>query len=241
LPTSKEIVQEVIDEVMGEPPVQDSDLSTRKSVPTYLKRLDHLWRGGWSWQWPIIIAGPEKSGKTQFLYQLLASSLLSFHKPWLLSYSDLAGNFRPERIQSILGQRLRGGQQQWQLGRLDKLTLNRRIPFDYLLKINYLQPNLALWALDGFEQMHSHLPFSVWLEIFVEFSRRKQAGVILTIRGSIEELLPHIPWTGVPFFLYFSPSNSRMFRLRVWQNGPRNKIYDRRLTLNGYFREVRNW
>jgi hypothetical protein len=234
-------MQQVIDDLMGDQPVCNPDLPPRKSVPTYLKRLDRLWRGGWSWQWPIVIAGPENGGKTQFLYQLLASSLLSYHKPWLLFYSDITGDFRPERIQSVLGQRVRGDHQQWQLGRLDKLTLNQRIPFTDLMKLNWHQPNLALWALDGWEQIRTPLSFSIWLEIFAEFSRRKQAGVILTIRASVDEILPHIPWSRIPFFLYLSPTKSRLFRLRVWQNGPRNKIYDRRLTLNGYFREVRNW
>ncbi len=227
--------------MMGDLPLRDPTLPPRRSVPTYLKRLDRLWRGGWSWQWPTVIAGPEQGGKTQFLYQLLASCLLSYRKPWLLFYSDIAGDFRPERIQSILGQRLRGGQQQWQLGRLDKLTLNQRVPFDQIMRLNWRQPNLALWALDGWEQIRTPLPFSTWLQLLADFSHKKQAGIILTIRDSIEDVLPHIPWSLVPFFLYISPAKARMYRLRVWQNGPRNKIYDRHLTLNGYFREVQRW
>ena len=234
-------ISQLFDEMMVDLPPPNPDLPPRRAVSSYLRRLDRYWRGGWSWQWPLVIAGPKDGGKTQFLYQLIASSLLSFNKPWLVFYSDFTGNFRPERIQSILGQRLRGGQHQWQLGRLDKLTMNRRISFLDVIKWNWRQPNLALWVIAGWHHVDSSLPFKTWLNLLAEFSRRKQAGVILTIQGSVEELLPLVPWSMIPFFLYLSPVRHGLHRLRVWQNGAQSKIYDRKLTLNGYFREVRQW
>ena len=109
----------------------NTTLPTRKSVFTYLHYLDRCWRGGWSWQWPLVIAGPVDGGKTQLAYQLMASSLLSFPAPWRISYSDLAGDYRPERIQKILGWRKQGSSKQYQLGRVEKNMLCNVQPRDF--------------------------------------------------------------------------------------------------------------
>jgi hypothetical protein len=233
----------------------NKDLPVRKAVLTYLLHLDRRWSGGWSWQWPLVIAGPSKGGKTQLAYQLIASSLLSFHSPWKIAYSDLAGDYRPERIQKILGWRKQGSPLQWQLGRIEKNTLYRESDFYQQMKWNANRPDLALWVIDAFEHLgfHKEGSFAPILQLLGEFSRRRNVGVIVTIRGSLTDIRPLIPWSFFPYFLYITQKRYRLFHLRMWQKGVSEnanmstqlnqiiKIYDWMLNFYGYFQEVRWW
>jgi len=233
-----------------------TSLPIRKSVLTYLHYLDRRWRGGWSWQWPLVIAGPADGGKTQLAYQLIASSLLSYPSPWRISYSDLAGDYRPDRIQKILGWRKQGSSKQYQLGRIEKNTLFNQDELYRMIQWNTNRPDLALWVIDAFEHLGDNSMFSSILQLLIEFGRRRNCGIIVTIRGDLETIRSCIPWSIVPFFLYIAPKRHRLFRLRAWQsdgssvtsvtsetseNVPYQKIYDRFLNFYGYFQEVRWW
>ena len=237
----------------------NSTLPIRKSVLTYLHHLDRCWRGGWSWQWPLIIAGPADGGKTQLAYQLMASSLLSFPAPWRISYSDLAGDYRPERIQKILGWRKQGSPKQYQLGRVEKNTLYHKNDLYDMMEWNVNRPDLALWVIDAMEHLDFDRSILLNLQFLIEFGRRRNCGIIVTIRGDLDTIRPFIPWSLVPYFLYITPKRHRLFHLRVWQSGGSkqnslnsnnsnnsinslyHKIYDRFLNFYGYFQEVRWW
>ena len=101
----------------------DCGLPGRQVIPTYLRKLDKQWRGGWSWQWPMLIAGPSDAGKTLFAYQLVASTLLSCPSPWRVLYFDYKGDFHPESLLKILNVR-RNQKARGYLGRLDKISFH---------------------------------------------------------------------------------------------------------------------
>ncbi len=247
---SQKVINDLFDTDLKPSVDLKSNLPVRRNVLSYLTRLDRRWRGGWSWQWPIVIAGPVEGGKTQLAYQFIASSLLSFPSPWRISYSDLAGDYRPERIQKILGWRKQGSPEQWQLGRIDKHTVHSRADFYNLLRWNTNRPDLALWVIDAFEHVENDDRLPIILQILAELGRRRNMGIIVTIRGMIDTLRPLIPWSYFPFFLYITQKRHRVFHLRVWQKGvPENvnisnqanqitKIYDWILDFYGYFQEV---
>ncbi|MFX1249838.1 MAG: hypothetical protein ACFFBQ_20800, partial [Promethearchaeota archaeon] len=109
----------VLSELTASPPLFNADLPTRRVVPTYLKRLDRVMRGGWSWQWPLIIAGPRNAGKSQLIYQFLASALLSYPPPWHCLFFDCHGDYRLHRIQNILTWRVGRQKGHHHLNRLD--------------------------------------------------------------------------------------------------------------------------
>jgi hypothetical protein len=239
----------------------NKELPVRKAVMTYLHHLDKRWSGGWSWQFPLVIAGPPEGGKTQLAYQLIASSLLSFRSPWKIAFSDLADDYRPDCIQKILGWRTQGSSKQWQLGRVEKTTLYSESDFYQHLKWNANRPDLALWVIDAFEhsEWYEKDSFAPNLQLLTEFSRRRNVGIIVTIRGSLSDIRPMIPWSIVPYFLYITRKRHRVFHLRVWQkkmsdktdNSDKtnnidkemeiSKIYDQMLDFFGYFQEVRWW
>jgi hypothetical protein len=220
----------------------DSELPVRRAVPTYLRKLDRQWRGGWSWQWPLVIAGPKDGGKSLFVQQLLASCLLSYLKPWRLFIGDFSGDYRPERIQRIVSLRVPSHRTKYHLGRLDKISLPHRTLFQTLLKHTLLpRTDVALWVFEGWDQIQTELPLSSSLEVLSNIHRVKQVGLVVTIRSTLEELLPQIPWDSVPFLLYFTPIRHGVHRLRLWLNGRAHKIYDRQLVMNGYLREAPRW
>ena len=234
-------VQKIFQKHLSEPTPPNPDLPSRRAILTYLKHLDKQWRGGWSWQWPLVIAGPPNGGKTQFLYQLIASSLLSCHSFWRIFYCDLAGDYSPEQIQKILEHRTNDKRAQRQLGRVDKITLLSRFTLLKLFQWNWQRTDLALWVMDGWEHIGASVPLTMGLELLAEFSQRKQVGMIVTIRGTVKEISPQIPWSVVPYFLHIFPKEYGFHRLRIWLNGLQNKIYDRTLRFTasrGYFCEV---
>lgn len=233
------IIHQKLEEIRGRIPLPSPDLPIRSVVPTYLKHLDRHWRGGWSWQWPLVIAGPKKGGKTQLVYQLIASCLLSWKPPWRIFYTDCKGDYQPEQIQQILAFRVRDDHRQKQLGRVEKLTLRSAMDINDLVEWSLRSTELGLWVIDGWDHLVSDIPFTAGVEILSGYNRAKHLGVVLTVGGSNRALLHQIPWEYAPFFLYITKLRPRgRHRLRVWQNGPQHKIYDRILTLKGYFKEM---
>jgi hypothetical protein len=222
-----------------DPLPQKSTFPVRKAVLTYLHHLDRQWRGGWSWQWPLVIAGPKKGGKTLLLYQFIASALLSYPSPWRIAYCDCRGNYCPEQILRVLQCRSPSHSRHNPFGRIDKTTIFRGEDFITLSRLQLASPYIALWTIDAVEQIISFKQVSHFLQQFAKINRFKQIGIILTIRGTIEELRPLIPWNDIPFFLFINQLKHGFFRLRVWQNGAQNLIYDRKLLLKGYFREAK--
>ena len=119
-----------------------------------------------------------------------------------------------------------------------------------MIQWNTNRPDLALWVIDAFEHLGDNSMFSSILQLLIEVGRRRNCGIIVTIRGDLETIRSLIPWSIVPFFLYIAPKRHRLFRLRAWQSGgssvtsenvPYQKIYDRFLNFYGYFQEVRWW
>ncbi|MFX0208090.1 MAG: hypothetical protein ACFFDT_19040 [Candidatus Hodarchaeota archaeon] len=225
------LIHQKLEEARDRIPLPPPDLLVRSVVPTYLKHLDKQWRGGWSWQWPLLIAGPKKGGKTLLVYQLIASCLLSWKPPWRVFYTDCKGDYQPKRIQQILVLRGRNGQRQKELDRVEKLTLHSAMDIQDLVEWFLRAIDLGLWVIDGWDQLMSEIPFTKSLEVLSGFNHTKHMGAILTMRGSVREILPQVPWDSVPFFLYITKLRPHgRQRLRIWQNGPRYKISDRILT-----------
>lgn len=218
-------------------PPFNTDLPTRRVVPTYLGGLDRVMRGGWSWQWPLVIAGPKNAGKSQLIYQLLASALLSYVPPWHCLFFDCCDTYRLYRIQNILIRRIGRQKSQQHCNRIDKLTVLDRTIFLWSFVLALRRTNIALLVVDGLDSLHSEIPFGDALEILTEIHRLKQMGVIVSIRGSLEEFLSLLPWDIIPFFFYITKLRHRHHRLRVWLNGPNHKVYDQCLTLKGLFKE----
>ncbi len=232
------IFNNVLPELKPYLPPFNTDLPTRRVVPTYLRDLDRVMRGGWSWQWPLVIAGPKDAGKSQLVYQFLASSLLSYIPPWQCLFLDCRGDYRLHRVHNILIRRI-GRQKCKQHGsRIDKLTILDRTIFLWSYVLALRRTNVALLIVDGFDSLFSEIPFVDALDVMIEIHRLKQMGVIVAIRGSLEELLPQLPWDNIPFFFYITKLRHRHHRLRVWLNGSNYKVYDKCLTLKGLFNEV---
>ena len=219
-------------------PALNTDLPTRRVVPTYLKELDHVMRGGWSWQWPLVIAGPKNVGKSQLLYQFLASALLSYTPPWHCLFFDCSDNYRLHRIQNILVRRIGRQKSQQHSSRIDKVTVldQNILLWSFILALR--RTDVALLVVDGFDHLLPQIPFVDGLEVLTELHRLKQMGVIVSIRGSLEELLFQLPWDIIPFFFYITKLRHRHHRLRVWLNGSNHKVYDHILTLKGLFKEI---
>jgi hypothetical protein len=218
-------------------PSFNTNLPTRRVVPTYLRGLDRVMRGGWSWQWPLVIAGPKNAGKSQFVYQLLASALLSYLPPWHCIFFNCGDDYRFHRIQNILIRRIGRQKSHQHSSRIDKVTILDRGTFLWSFILALKQGNLALLVVDGFDRLLSEISFVDVLQVLIELQRLKQVGVIITIRGSLEELLSQLPWESIPFFFYITKLRHHRHHLRVWLNGANYKVYDQSLTLRGLFKE----
>lgn len=247
-------------------PFVETSRPDRAAVRTYLRSLDARWRGGWSWQWPMIIGGPKNSGKTLLLSQLVVSSLLSYKPPWHLLYLDLQGRFRPLTLFNQLKARVGVKRAQQHLHRIDKFRI--LCGMDLCPLIDHLiifRPDLALWAIDGWELFHSPRGFHTACQRLGQLADEEQRGLLLTIQGSFNELFSHMPWDTVPFLCYIkqislvppkddtssqaSPTQSnpssatpspprvpRNFYLKIYQN--QQLIYQRALVLKqGLLRE----
>lgn len=218
-------------------PPFNTDLPTRRVVPTYLKGLDRVMRGGWSWQWPLVIAGSKDAGKSQLVFQFLASSLLSYVPPWRCLLFDCSDDYRLHRIQDILIRRIGRQKSHQHLSRLDKVTIldQNILLWSYILALR--RTDVALLVVDGFDRLLSEISFLDALDVLFELHRMRQMGVIITIRGSLDELLSQLPWDVIPFFFYITKLRHRRHRLRVWLNGSNHKVYDHNLSLTGIFQE----
>ncbi len=215
----------------------DSSLPPRKPIPTYLQSLDRTWRGGWFWQWPIIIAGPENAGKSLFLAQLVASCLLSSPKPWQILYYDFNEDYQVQRILRVLNFRSQKQLPTSYLSRIDKHTLFAKSFDREFFKPILRHPMLTALVFDGYDTCF--LPPS-GLRGFATLASFKQMGFLVTLRGDLDKLLQTHPWEAFPYFCYITKLKHKEHRIRFWQNSWTHKIYDQVVEFRGYFREFRS-
>jgi hypothetical protein len=208
----------------------------RQPIPTYLRGLDRQWRGGWFWQWPILIAGPEDAGKSLFLAQMVASSLLSCRKPWQILYYDFNGDYQAQRILRVLNLRSQVASPASYLSRIDKLTLTKSKFNDYFFMPMIKHPLLAVLVVDGW---NSFFPSADGLRGLANLAIKKQMGLIVTLRGNLFEMFRLTPWDSFPYLFYITKQKHKQHRIRVWQNSSTTQIYERVVAYKGYFVEPR--
>ncbi len=216
----------------------DPSLPGRQVIPTYLKKLDKQWRGGWSWQWPMLIAGPPDAGKTLFAYQLLASTLLSCLSPWRILSFNLKGDFQPESILPILSSRSKRKGRGF-LGRLDHVSLLSEKSVWFSFQMMSERDNLCLFFIDAWNHRFPEYQNSVWWRDLAKLAQMKQMAFLMTVRGELESLLAAHPFASIPYFVYITKKKHCYHRIRVWQNSSRTKIYDQVVRFTGYFQEPR--
>ncbi|MHA1225856.1 MAG: hypothetical protein ACTSPV_03860 [Candidatus Hodarchaeales archaeon] len=216
----------------------NSSFPPRQAIPTYLGTLDRQFRGGWSYQWPIVVAGPAGGGKSLLLHQFMASSLYSCPKPWRILYVDFQSRYDPMRVHKILSLRAPRFKRPDQLGRIDKITIDlNRLP--NLLKELSLRRDLALCVIDDWNLLTESHPWEYWLVNFARIAQLKNMGFILSLRLPLEQLKERFLWDSIPYLLFIERKSHGLHRLRMWQNASHMKVYDRILEFKGMFREKR--
>ena len=123
------------------------------------------------------------------------------------------------------------------LSRIDKLTLPSKIWNDYFFYPIVKHSMLATLVLDGW---NTFFPSVDGLRGFAEIARKKQMGLLVTMRGDLDELLKSAPWISIPYFMYITKQKHKQHRIRLWQNSPTSQIYDRVVEFKGYFIEFRS-
>lgn len=189
--------------VANHPFFEDEKRELRDSVPTYLKSLDTQWRGGWSWQWPMVIGSSKGEEDSILLSQLVISSLLSYKDPWHLLYLDIRGEFRPLKLFDKLKQRVGAKKARKHLHRIDKFRVLCWEDFVLLFKQQLIfRPDLALWVLAGWEKLREPSAFPAITTLLGEYANQEQRGLIITIREEKAKLLALMPWETIPFCAY---------------------------------------
>lgn len=150
----------------------DPSLPGRQVIPTYLGKLDKQWRGGWSWQWPMLIAGPPDAGKTLFSYQLIASTLLSSPSPWRVLSFNLKGDFQPEFLLPVLNSRSKRKRRGF-LGRLDHVSLLSAKSIWFSFQMMAERDNLCLFFVDAWNHRFPVYQNAVWWKGLAEIANKK--------------------------------------------------------------------
>ena len=234
---SKPTFDELFAEFQKECVPLDPSLPGRQAIPTYLRSLDRQWRGGWFWQWPLLIAGPEEAGKSLFLAQLVASSLLSCGKPWRVLYFDFKGDYKSQRLLRVLQMRTHSSSPTTYLDRVNKNSEFTSDSLSYSTMAMVKQTKLATLVLDGWD---IHFSSVDGLGGLAQVASKKQMGLVISMRGELNKILDTMPWEVIPYLMYITKLKHKQHRIRVWQNSRNMQIYDRIVKFKGYFVEGRS-
>jgi len=156
-------------------------------------------------------------------------------------HPDHAGLHAPHRLQKMLQYRVPKYRSPVQLGRFEALYYTPSMLAELFTILCRYQTSLGLWVIDEWITENGHAYWEYWLNSLSLIAQKKQLGLIITLEMSLKKAVSILYTTNFPYLLYLTPlktkNRKKRFRLRMYNNSPSHKVYDRQLELGPLFRE----